>query len=77
MKKLLLCLIPIIGISGCSHFVDYPIGVLDRPVLIPITAEQQSRTPPEVLDACAVNQAVLKNHIKRYEGRILTHDESL
>jgi hypothetical protein len=76
-RKLLLCLILTIGISGCSTFVDYPIGVPDRPGLIPITAEQQSRTPLEVLDACASNQATLKNHVKRLESRIATHDDSL
>jgi len=77
VKKLLLCLILTIGISGCSTFVDYPIGVLARPELIPLTAEQQERTPTDVLDIVAINQAVLKNHIKRYEGRIATHDDSL
>ena len=76
-KKLLLCLaLTTIG-SGCSTFTDYPIGVLERPELIPLTAEQQERTPVDVLDICAVNQAVLKNHVKRYEGRIQTHDDSL
>jgi len=78
VKKLLLCLILTIGISGCATpFVDYPIGILERPELIPLTAEQQARTPPDVLDACAVNLEVMKNHVKRYEGRITTHDESL
>ena len=72
------CLIlTILGISGCSTFVDYPIGTLERPYLIHLTVEQQARTPPDVLDIIAVNQAVLKIHIKRYEGRIKIHDESL
>lgn len=76
-RKFLALVLLTIGISGCSTFVDYPIGVLPRPELIPLTAEQQSRTPADVLDVCAVNQAALKNHIKRYEGRIETHDDSL
>jgi len=78
MKKLPLYLILILGISGCaSTFVDYPIGILEHPELIPLTAEQQARTPPDVLDVVAVNQEVLKNHIDRINGRITTHDEAL
>ena len=77
INRLIPCLILILGISGCSTFVDYPIGVLERPKLIPITIEQLQQIPPDVLDIIAVNQAILQNHIKRYEGRIRTHDDSL
>ena len=77
INRLILCLILITGLSGCSTFVDYPLGVLERPYLIPLTPEQLNQTPPDVLDIIAVNQAVLKNHILRYEERNRIHDDSL
>jgi len=54
-----------------------PIGVPERPHLIPLTVEMQVRIPVDALDIIAVNQAELKNHIKRLEARIRLHDESL
>ena len=74
-RALLLCLILTTG--SCATVIDVPIGVPARPHLIPITAEQQTRTPVDVLDIVAVNQEVLKNHVKRLEQRIILHDESL
>lgn len=47
------------------------------PHLIPLTVEMQVRIPIDALDIIAVNQEVLKNHIKRLENRILIHDEAL
>jgi len=76
VRKLLLYLILTIGISACAS-IDVPIGIPDRPHLIPLTVEMQVRIPVDALDIIAVNQAVLKNHIKRLEQRILIHDESL
>ena len=64
-------------LSGCATPYDTPIGVPERPYLIPITAEQQAKTPVDVLDIVAVNYEVLKNHVKRLERRILLHDELL
>jgi len=77
VKKLLLCLILTIGISACISSTDIPIGIPDSPHLIPLTVEMQVRIPVDALDIIAVNQAVLKNHIKRLENRILIHDEAL
>jgi len=37
----------------------------------------QVRIPVDALDIIAVNQAVLKNHIKRLENRIRIHDDAL
>jgi len=65
-----------IFLSGCAT-TDYPIGVPSRPVLIPLPAEMQAEIPADALDIIAVNDASLKNHIKRLEARILLHDESL
>ena len=62
---------------GCISSPDIPIGIPNRPHLIPLTVEMQVRIPVDALDIIAVNQAVLKNHIKRLENRILIHDESL
>ena len=77
VRKLLLYLILTIGISGCATPIDLPIGVIPRPHLIPISVELLAITPLEVIDTCAVNYEVLKNHIKRYESRVRLHDESL
>ncbi len=63
-------------LSGCAT-IDTPIGLPLRPDLIPLTVEMQQEIPPDVLDIIAVNDLMLKNHIKRLEGRILLHDESL
>jgi len=63
-------------LSGCTTY-DYPIGVPARPVLIPLTAEMQAEIGPDTLDVIAVNDLMLKNHIKRLEARITLHDESL
>ena len=76
-RALLLCLaLTTIG-SGCATQYDSPIGVPDRPYLIPITVELQVRIPVDALDIIAINQATLKNHIQRLEQRIILHDESL
>ncbi len=78
MKKLLLCLILIIGgISGCATPIDIPIGVPPRPTFIPIPITLQDITPPQVLDICAVNLAIAKVHVQKLERRINIHDESL
>ena len=77
VRKLLLCLTLILGISGCATPIDTAIGIPERPYLIPISAELIAITPLEVIDTCAVNYEVLKNHIKRYESRIRLHDELL
>lgn len=77
MRTLHLYLILILGINACATQYDYPIGLPDRPDLIPITAEQQTHIPVDILDIIAVNQATLKNHIKRLEQRIILHDEAL
>ena len=76
MRKLLLCPILIL-IGSCATPIDVPIGVIPRPHLIPLTVEMQVRIPVDALDIIAVNQEVLKNHIKRLESRIIFHDESL
>ena len=75
-RALLLCPILIL-IGSCATPIDTSIGIPERPYLIPISAELQSRTPLEVLDTCAVNYEVLKNHVKRLENRIILHDEAL
>ncbi len=77
MKRLLLCPILILIGSCAATPIDSPIGVPERPYLIPLTIEMQVRIPVDALDIIAVNQEVLKNHIKRLEQRILIHDESL
>ncbi len=70
---ILVCLL-----SGCAATpIDSPIGIPERPYLIPLTIEMQVRIPVDALDLIAVNQEVLKNHIKRLEQRIILHDESL
>lgn len=76
MRKLLLCPILIL-IGSCASTLDVPIGVPPRPQLIPLAIEMQVRIPVDALDIIAVNQEVLKNHIKRLENRILIHDEAL
>ena len=77
MRKLLFCLILMTIGSGCATPIDVPIGVIPRPHLIPLTVEMQQQIPVDALDIIAVNQEVLKNHIKRLESRITLHDESL
>ena len=67
----------VLFLASCATPIDTAIGVPDRPYLIPISAELLSVTPLEVIDTCAVNYEVLKNHIKRLESRIILHDESL
>ena len=76
VKRLLLCL-TLILIGSCATPIDSPIGVPPRPHLIPLTTELQSQIPVDALDIIAVNQAELKNHIKKLEQRIILHDESL
>jgi len=77
VKKLLPYLILII-FSGCaSQPVDSPIGIPARPLLIPIPIEMQVRIPIDALDIIAINDAELKSHILRLEGRIRLHDEGL
>jgi len=76
VRKLLLCL-SLILIGSCAVVPDIPIGVPPRPYLIPLPVEMQVRIPIDALDIIAVNQEVLKNHIKRLENRILIHDEAL
>ncbi len=63
-------------LSGCAA-LDTPIGLPLRPDLIPLTVEMQAEIEPDTLDVIAVNDLMLKTHIKRLEGRILLHDESL
>ena len=75
-RALLLCPILIL-IGSCATPIDTSIGVPDRPYLIPLTIEMQVRIPVDALDIIAVNQEVLKNHIKRLETRIILHDEAL
>jgi len=77
IKKLLLCPILILIGSCAATPIDLAIGVIPRPHLMPLTVEMQQRIPVDALDIIAVNQEVLKNHIKRYEQRIILHDESL
>jgi len=77
VRKLLLCLSLTIGVSACISSTDIPIGIPDRPQLIPLTVEMQMRIPIDALDIIAVNQAVLKNWGQRLEQRILIHDEAL
>jgi len=74
-RALLLCLVLTTG--SCATAIDVPIGVPERPYLIPLAIEMQVRIPIDALDIIAVNQEVLKNHIKRLEQRIILHDESL
>ncbi len=74
MRKLLLFLLLTTGSCATDN---YPIGVPSRPILIPLTAEMQQEISPDALDIIAVNDAALKNHIKRLEQRIILHDESL
>ena len=76
MRKLLLCPILIL-IGSCATYTDVAIGLIPRPHLIPLTVEMQTRIPVDALDIIAVNQEVLKNHIKRLEARIILHDEPL
>jgi len=76
VRTLLLCL-ALTTIGSCAVAPDIPIGVPARPYLIPIPIEMQVRIPVDALDIIAVNQEVLKNHIKRLESRITLHDESL
>ena len=75
MKALLLC-VSLILIGSCASAPDVAIGVPPRPHLIPLTVEMQVRIPVDALDIIAVNQEVLKNHIKRLESRIILHDEA-
>ncbi len=63
-------------LCGCAT-VDTPIGLPLRPDLIPLSSELQQQIPADVLDIIAVNDASLKNHILKLEGRITLHDESL
>jgi len=64
-------------LGGCSTFVDYPIGVPPRPVLISLSAEMQQEIPADSLDIIAVNDASLKIHIQKLEARIRLHDDAL
>ena len=64
-------------LGGCSTFVDSPIGLPPRPILIPLSPELQQQIPADALDIIAVNDAAVKNHIKRLEQRILMHDDAL
>ena len=77
MRKSLLYPILILGISACATPIDTPIGLPERPELVPIPLEMQRQIPVDALDIIAVNQATLKFHIKRLEQRILIHDDAL
>jgi hypothetical protein len=63
---------------GCATCPEYTkLDIPPKPHIIPITAEQQARTPTDVLDIFAVNQVTLKNHILRLEARIEAANDSL
>ena len=64
-------------LSGCATQYDSPIGVPPRPVLIPLSLDLQDQIPVDALDIIAVNDAMLKSHILKLEGRIALHDNAL
>jgi hypothetical protein len=77
MRKLIAVIILTIGLSSCASVPDTKIGIPDRPTLEIYSAEMWNSIPSDAKEIIKLNDARQQNHIKRLEGRILQHDESL
>jgi hypothetical protein len=65
-------------LAGCAHCpVDTPIGLPERPDLIPVTPEVWSTVGPEAQDTWTLNDLALKQYARQLEERIRLHDERL
>lgn len=80
-RVFLICLILISGsfLPGCTTTPVYqPLCGPDRPVLAPLTEEEQwaiMGIDPDLLYKIAENQATLKNHILHWEELADAHNE--
>lgn len=75
--RLILVTILITGSGCCSIDPDPPITLPARPVLIPLTDEEQREIPADTLRKLAENDLALKQYAKKLEARITAHDEAL
>ena len=64
-----------IGLSGCATNLINPLCLPSRPLLQPITVEEQIEIPPDTLGKVADNQEVLKSHIRTIERITEAHNE--
>ena len=76
MKRILtiLAILMMTG-SGCSALVAEPLCLPARPVLYPITAEEQREIPFDTLEKVAINDVRLKTHIKTIEEITEAHNK--
>lgn len=73
--KYLAILAILISFSGCATTTHIPIGLPDRPVLLPISQLQWERMAPDLQDTVQYNDIALKKWGKKLEARIILHDE--
>lgn len=76
MKILMISLIMMIG-SGCSALVAEPLCLPSRPTLINLDNDQKLalvRADREAVEALAINDARLKNHIESIEDITEAHN---
>ena len=74
--KYLAIFVILINFSGCASTTHIPIGLPDRPVLVPIMQVEWERLSPTMQDTIQHNDLALKAWGKKLEGRIELHDES-
>lgn len=76
MERVIISLILTIGISGCAgHRLIEPMCVPARPILQPVSVEEQAEIPPLVLIKVAQNQYKLQQHIITIEEIARIHNE--
>ena len=78
MRKSLkvLTILPILMIgSGCSALVAEPLCLPARPVLYPLTVEEQRDMSIDTLEKVAINDARLKSHIRTIEQITEAHNK--
>lgn len=66
-----------IGSGCCSQLPEAPITLPPRPVLTPLTLEQQQSIPEDALAVVIERDLALKAYARKLEARIIAHDETL
>ena len=61
--------------SGCSALVAEPLCLPARPVLYPLTVEEQRDMSIDTLEKVAINDARLKSHIRTIEQITEAHNK--
>ena len=60
--------------SGCSALVAEPLCLPARPILYPLSIEEQRAMEQDTLEKVAINDARLKSHIKTIEQITEAHN---